>query len=743
VNATLSLTQSKIKIFFNTEWLRISILTGLVILAYYPFINGINMGAADAQWYQYILHDALIQIDHGLFPTYVGQSEFNFFGSSDMRAPYYLLFSQLIHILTFGQLNALYVQHLTILISAFMAAFLTYFLITRLAPKLRWSAVFLSYLYITCPGLIGIIYSCDMYHSFIVIPFIPLIIYGLIRSHENNDYIAYIITAIGLSLTWLAHPGIAVWITGICLLFYSMQLVFLRKGLIGMIFIPLLFILLNLWQFTAVYSMGLHEYGSDGGTNYITGVINYLKSDIPGVFLPIKWERSPTSITPFLQLGYSWWLIIFSGIILTLHKSTSSILRYLIACAMILILLLYPLPQLGYFLWSLVPNSFHNVTSWPMQRFYIILSGISCFIGILILKTLYPILSHLKKTVIVFALLLCVLWNTYESHYFIRVGQAAKRIDDSWSKPVNFFFYNNSLLPIHYNIPSGSLDPTLKNQILDKNQNVLPEYDNQHIIINKCISSLSTAANKTFTKLNVKFPIQFTNPQAQTILKLNAPVNQHYIFCFSTDTRTNGVIFNINGPHFSLYSYAPAQDSKSKLSHHNIIALPFYYSKNEELTLAINSMGNYTNTVETIHLNSYGFLNYDSNDLPIHIDSFTPYKARVTTKEDNTYLSIFKEYFPGYQASVNGTIVPVLQTRNKMIMIPLKNKGFNEIELKYIGIPIIKYTFYISSVAWGIITLYFMILVYRRFMTRKPSETKTQSDPLPVMLTLNKNNLAS
>ena len=192
----------------------------LVIYSYGFFISGMNIGATDAHWYQLILHDALIQLDQGIFPTYVGQSEYNFFGSSNIRSPYYLLLGQLIYLISLGRLNAAYVQHLTVFITALSAAFITFFLFIQIIPTRRWISVLLAFLYITCPGVIGLIYCCDMYFIFMAIPFIPVAIHGLVRTYQKDDYMGYFVTAIGLSLTLMAHPPLAIWAIGSCFFFY-------------------------------------------------------------------------------------------------------------------------------------------------------------------------------------------------------------------------------------------------------------------------------------------------------------------------------------------------------------------------------------------------------------------------------------------------------------------------------------------------------------------------------------------
>ena len=711
------------KTIIENEWLRLFILTALVIYSYSTFISGVNIGAADAHWYQLILHDALIQLDHGIFPVYVGQSQFNFFGSSEMRSPYYLLLGQLLHILTFKQLNALYIQHLTVLISAFGAAFITYFLLTQLVPNKRWSCILLAFLYISCPGVIGLIYKCDMYHIFMLVPFIPLAIYGLTRTHLKNDYLGYIITAMALSLALMSHAPVAIWTIGICFFFYGLRIIFLRKGFLALIVVPCLIAILNFWQFVSLQSLGLRNYLSElPNPGYADWIMKILHDEIPGVFLPLGWESS-TSITPFLQYGYSYWLIIFIGILAALRPSSNFLIRALIGCALLLLVLLYPIPLLTRSLWLLTPNGLHTLTIWPMQRFYIILAALASFLAILLIQKISQNKSTLIKRLLSFTLLLIFSWNLYQTFYFVTYGMnVAKTTNNFWLSPENMYFITNGLLPVHNDISIGHFDPTLKNSLLNGQQQPIPEFDNEQYVIDQCAKHLTTPSQQIIEKTHQKFPVRLDPSASQLILKLQTPSEHHLLLCLKTDLRDSGINIEVIKPNMNTALNTSVGAGLINGFNSRIISIPIFHSEMEELTVNASASPNNGGKLknENVTIKSYGLISYHPEKLPIRIDSFTPYKAQVETKTDNTYLRIFKEYFPGYKAFVDDKEVSVLASKDhQMVMIPIKNRGFHHIKLVYSGLPEMKISFYVSALAWFVIFMLFVVRWYRNYSTRK------------------------
>src|SRR3990167_10833047 len=294
--------------FFQYSPSHVLILFILVLAIYWPFLLGVDLGAGDARWYHSLIASAIDQFKTGVFPVYVTQGLANNFGIALIRAPYYLLLGQLIHLTTFGLLNSLIIQHLTIFVSALSAAFICYAVLIKLCPKQRLLALFFAFFYVSCPAILGAIYASDMYYSFMTLPFLPILFYGLIRACYVNDFLSIFLISGSLSLIWMAHPPIALWATAISGVFYVIRFAWFRNGGTNLGIITGLFLLFNLWQFASVYSLNLgSEYAADISIGYVNRVISYLHQQMSGSFLPLGMIgfNSADTLNSFLQLGFT------------------------------------------------------------------------------------------------------------------------------------------------------------------------------------------------------------------------------------------------------------------------------------------------------------------------------------------------------------------------------------------------------------------------------------------------------
>lgn len=697
---------------FNKSWLYFLILLSVILYAYYPFLSDYNIGGIDAQIYQYALHDALIQRAHNIFPVYVGQSEFSYFGISFMRAPYYLLFAQLLDLLTLHSLNSLYLQHLTVLTSAVFAGCASYLLFIKILPNLRWFALLLAILYVTSPGVMGLIYMLDMYFSFMTLPFIPIFIYGLIRSHQKHDLLAYIITGAALSLILMAHPPIAFWCLLICGLFYLIQFIFFRRGILGILIIIIMLFSLNLWQFISISEL---ELTSDINLDpsYKSGIIQRIcrsfEINLRNIFRPLSEQMLDSS---FLE-GYSLCIIFLSGVIVAIRSNT-----FLLRCFLInvtaLFLLIYPIPYINHFLWSLFPVQFLEINLWPRQRIYLMLIMLACLLASLIVENIQSTFKYSKKSIIILlSILLCCFWNVYQIHYFIDLGDIRTDHKNTWQTSENIYLYalliygyKNSIDTGHY----GTFIPQLKSKLLDKSELPLSNYDNEQVLLQQCLHTKSSEfKNIAIFKSKITFPLRVENELVSPIFNMTLTTkNPHLLACLDTDMNYGSnmeieSIINLKDQTTPSVSYGHTEKESIDKNNKEIL-LPIYNPQQlstNELTFYFKGRGS---------INNFRLTTYDLNKLPIHVESFTPYKASVETKSDNVYLDMYKSYYRGYQAKVNGKIVPVLQTKRGNIKILLPKKGKYTIELVYIGTILMRISFYISLTAWCVLLIYFMFI---------------------------------
>ena len=168
---------------WGTEVARLALLAAAATWLLHPFATNRQVGAGDALWYANMLADFVLQLRAGVFPVFVGQTDYAFNGAVyPLRvAPFYQHLAGLLDLLTGRQLGFFALQHLCVLVLGYAGIFSSYFALNSLAPGQRWSAAGLSILYVSCPGLLGTIYTQDLYMTWMTIPFVPWVVYGLAR----------------------------------------------------------------------------------------------------------------------------------------------------------------------------------------------------------------------------------------------------------------------------------------------------------------------------------------------------------------------------------------------------------------------------------------------------------------------------------------------------------------------------------------------------------------------------------
>lgn len=709
---------NKISFFIHdSEALRVFLLMALTVYAYHPFFSASNMGGADAQFYQYMLHDAIVQLENGFFPTYVGQSLFLPNGTRVLLAPYYMLLGQLLNALSFGALNALLVQHLTIFFSSLSAAFIVYILIRHVTPQLRWQAVFLAFAYVSSPGVMSLIFCMDMYFSFMAVPFVPVVFYGLARIHQRNDALAYVLTGSALALVWLSHAPIALWASILSLVFCLSLIVLTRRNPAKFVALALLFALLCLWQFLPIFSLGVNPSDTlwRGKISRVDYVIEQLLLPIPDAFLPLEQGKNGLY---FLQLGYALWFVIILAAITALRSSGTLLIRLMLVLITIILLFLYPLPGIGRFLWSSAPALILDITNvFPHQRLYVVLAAAGCFVGALTLQKISDSGHPKIKALLAVVLTGLFVWNIYQVGFFIKFGNTVKSSnesimnpEDSWSSSDNIHFVGFGL-PAEYlqSLFTGSHDAQLKSRLLDSQKNPIGAYDNEQFVINRCLESTDIQNEVGFSG-SIGLPLDITLKEPLSLTNLNLHPNIHYVLCADMSTSHGDALFQLldsaGREMASLEVPATAIDPPVRRQ----IGIPFYFKDtgNKEMMGASFNFRVWSREQPLVKLYNIGVTGYDPADLPIAVESYTSYRAKVTTKPDHKYIEIIKLFTPGYVAKVNGEESPIIESEHKTIIIPLKSSGLNKIELSYIGTLGMRVSFYISAVSWCLVVAFLM-----------------------------------
>lgn len=183
--------------------------SGLVIAL--PLITCNAVGGTDARWYAQMLADFIGQLRSGVFPVFVGQSEFAFNGPVHpfRSAPAYLWLAGIWDLATFRSLSFVALQHLTGITACLVAATGMYAALTAAVRGNRWLAAGLALLYATCPVIIGTLQTKEMYMTAMAEAVLPLVVWANGGLFHRDDLQRYLALAAALVLTWMAHPPVA------------------------------------------------------------------------------------------------------------------------------------------------------------------------------------------------------------------------------------------------------------------------------------------------------------------------------------------------------------------------------------------------------------------------------------------------------------------------------------------------------------------------------------------------------
>src|ERR1700690_350402 len=154
------------------EYLGLGVLALAAAWLLHPFATGRMYGTGDAVWYAHMLADYVPQLRAGIFPIFVGQTEFAFNGAVyPLRvAPMYQHLAGLLDLLTGRTLGFFALQHLTVIFCGVAGIYACYLTLVRISPERRWSAVGFAVLYLSCPGLLATVYTQDLYMTWMTVP---------------------------------------------------------------------------------------------------------------------------------------------------------------------------------------------------------------------------------------------------------------------------------------------------------------------------------------------------------------------------------------------------------------------------------------------------------------------------------------------------------------------------------------------------------------------------------------------
>jgi hypothetical protein len=659
------------------------------------------IGGGDANWYVNSVGDYLAQVRAGIFPVWVGQTSLFFFGGVfPLRfAPWLEHLSALIDLVTGRSLPFFVVLNLALTASLVGGLLSCYFCLLRIVTGRPWTAVALSFLYASCPGVLGIVYAQDLYMTYSALPFLPLVFLGIARSFASDDLESRLLMAGGLAGAWLAHPPIAlscgavVFVTQIARIWsrgLSKRSILLDAATI------VLFLILGGYSFVSAAYIPRPQANQELGD---------LLSVVRGAF-PDNWLPLPRQI-PLnnLQLGYALAVLFCYLLVGSFIRRDQLAISYA-ACATAILVAIVPVPYLNPLLWHLVPQAVLNVMNiWPMQRLLTVLALCIVFGAASLLRGI----GRVPSIVTLLGLLFPIgVWSGFQAERLIAATNLhAPSFADSakMQRPENLTVTNmfiavgkKSGAPRYAS--GGVMDPELESRFLDRASKELRGSNVDAIALGfgpgPRRPGLTPNLGGLFTgKLDANPGILDLAP------KVTLAPGKRYLLIFSFfEHKYSGILLIEGKDFFRIYSLPASGEPRSFGSgpeSSRVIPLWTTSGGPEELQLRFvptsgEKIGDY------MPFARFELRAYDPRQLPIQLESLTPYRVRVKTGT-SVFLETPRLAIPTYAAMVDGTPAPVQTSPDGFVIVPI-DPGVHDVIVDYRAPIGVQLAYWAGVIGW-------------------------------------------
>ena len=683
-----------------------------------PYATPYLVGGGDAHHYAQQLSDAAEQLRQGEIKLFVGQSVYAFNGDIHplRTAPYFSYLGGLASVVLGPTLPATGVQNLLIVISFAAAVAGLYVLLTRLRPTAPWPAFCLTCAFAACPGVLALIYSGDMIISWLSLPWLPLVIYAVVRLWETTDPVPSLCLLAGaLAMMWLAHPPMAFWTSALVALSQGTRVIVQwDRGRTFWLLATCAALCLTLCGYVFVSVNSLQLPADPNLVAFVRqgGVLAILREGWSGIGRPI--DAGGANLLKNLQLSPALWIAAIVGLAATRrHRWAAGVL---IVGAIGMILLLIPWAGVAGRLWSIMPAGIIGATEkWPMQRFYPILSVVVPFLAMLAWPSPATRLTSRLSALLLTILFGATAFSLYDARKFVARGYAVTssaemsqrrlRSENVVLSRYSYEYYGR--LP--RNFTNGTVSPWMQNRLLTRGS--LQPIDLNLLALNPASPAaqppLRTRHRYVATDYGGHYrpPLHLEpkqtyfvrflfgkEPARGTLQLLGRYIYREYPLPLSGEAQAFGIgPLNRNG--FSLWTTAPVADD---------IEMRFY---------------NQPDQPPPKNLGDVELVSVHQDRLPLQLLSVHPFQI-VVRSQTNTWLETPKIFLPGYEAQINGRPAPVERSPDGLLMIPVP-AGQHRVHLSYVGPTSLRIAFWFTLGAW---LAFFGFWFWRRRWT-KPAHT--------------------
>jgi len=686
------------------EFARLGLLAAVAIFLLHPFATSRMYGAGDALWYANMLADFVTQLRQRVFPIFVGQTEFAFNGAVyPLRvAPMYQHLAGILDLFTGRMLSFIMLQHLTVIVCGVAGIYACYLTLCRIAPDRRWSAAGFAVLYLSCPGLLGTIYEQDLYMTWMTVPLVPLAVYGIVRTFQEDNIVSQVWLAAPLAALWWAHSPIALWFTFITASSQVVRLAYVWNGLktlkratIGAV----IFAILAQYPFVSVAEIRTPgtEANVVGTLSHPEKLMEFVRGVFPAVLKPLSNNAHKLSD---LQLGYSLWAVLGFSLMASFAARRRDLLVLLVSAGFLLILVL-PIPGITSFLWDHIPAAVVKITYyWPMQRFYLIVAVLVAASGQIAFESLA---TRKGKAIKLFTALLFIgcFWSMWESRQFVRAASERTATNASSARlqrPENVLLMDHAYglftkVPAYFT--DGVVDPRSQVRLISRDSgNLLPSTLARVIQTGRLVGNIDV--NPGILDLS---PI------------LHIDVARRYQLQFSfVREDVPGILQFVGRSMFREYllpSSGEAMAFGSGPGNSRSIDLWTTDPTGEDVQIRFIPALSGAKTAEFEAFGSFNLREVDANSEPIEVETLVPFRADVRT-EVAALLETPRVFMPGYRASVDGHDTEILKSDQGLASIPVP-PGNHTVSLWFVGPFILRLSYWTAICAWSA-TLLFVTL---------------------------------
>jgi hypothetical protein len=679
-----------------------ALLAAATLGLHYPLLANASLGAGDSYWYGIMVADFVTQWRAGVFPVFVGQSEFAFNGAvSPIRlAPGLQHLAGLVDLVTFRELTLRGIVNVTLAASYLGGALACFRCLRAIEPRTPWFALTLSLLVTACPGLLALVYAGDLYMSTATLPFVPVLLYGAWRSLTIGDLKAMILIAVALAGLWFCHAPIALWGTAIAAVVQVVRLfrearhpaLWRQWGITTAVLA-----VLSLYVFVSVGTLGM-----PGNPASRPVIIDNLRTAFAATLRPVNPDM--TQLGNY-QLGWSLWAVLAAGLVSLACRPRRREGWALLAAIGLILAFIVPVPGLHAKLWGLMPQAVCNITyMWPMQRFYVLLAGLVAFFGCV---SLAPWIAGRpgRAWLLIPALVAGLVWSALESVKF--TARAARNALPPAQTAYQLLPQNRILTRYSFNpfnrIPTyfshGFIDPAMELRLLSADGTT--EIESNRTALERMTSGRTVTALLLDGRTNPLSPTMELKPE------FTLEPGRRYGLTFGFTHPEFGGVLRVLGPHTSRMYWLPDSGFGTTLSgpsrtfgtgatQTRTITLWTDGAEAERVRLQFVFAGEIPPTVDSFATAT--LREYSPADLPLQVESWTPLRLRVHSTGD-TWLETPRMFLPGYAAKINGEPVRPRVSADGLVRLPVR-AGDSVVELSYPGPWYLRLAYYASLAGW-------------------------------------------